>query len=286
MSAHQHRRNFSLVPTAHIQAVNKIRPAHRSLRKIQSSNNYSWLIGAGKREYYENNTQAAISIFEQYLSHNPGHQQCLYLCSLAYIQNGNHHEAISKLKSYLNITIKRTNSNNNGLNRKLIITAQSQEINSAHIYLLLSITYNKIGQTQKALEYVNLGISQENKLQPGYCFRAKLYLKMGENEKAFYDYKQVLKFNGESLVAWMGLGDYYTYINNYKQGLAHYTRALNLILQVLNGRISKGDVGQGSKDKVDGVATKQDSLYELLRNNKNKGNEKSLQYSKRYRFNT
>lgn len=62
---------------------------------------------------------------------------------------------------------------------------------------------------------------------------------MGENEKAFYDYKQVLKFNGECLAAWMGLGDYYTLINNYKQALTHYTKALSLILQVINESVKK-----------------------------------------------
>lgn len=65
MSANQHRRNFSFIPAPKIDTANKIGLSNRSLGKIKSSNNYSFLLAAGKKEYYQNkNMQAAISNFE------------------------------------------------------------------------------------------------------------------------------------------------------------------------------------------------------------------------------
>ena len=42
---------------------------------------------------------------------------------------------------------------------------------------------------------------------------------------AFYDYKQVLKFNHRCWEAWVGLGDYYSQVNNYQQALKCYEKA-------------------------------------------------------------
>lgn len=63
MSAYQHRRNFSLL-TTQSQTTNKLKSINRSLRKIQTTNNYSWLLIAAKQYYHKtNNLQAAINNF-------------------------------------------------------------------------------------------------------------------------------------------------------------------------------------------------------------------------------
>jgi hypothetical protein len=63
MSAYQHRRNFSLL-TTQSQTTNKLKSINRSLRKIQTNNNYSWLLIAAKQYYHKtNNLQAAINNF-------------------------------------------------------------------------------------------------------------------------------------------------------------------------------------------------------------------------------
>ena len=72
MSFKQHRRNFSLIGTAHRPQS----PAQmsRSLRKIQASNNHYWMLAAAKQYYFKSNDmEAAISNFEEYLKHYPGH---------------------------------------------------------------------------------------------------------------------------------------------------------------------------------------------------------------------
>lgn len=94
--------------------------------------------------------------------------------------------------------------------------------NLSHAYLLLSMAYNKVNNIAKAIDAVNQALRNDNKFQQGYCFRAKLYLKLNQNQKAFYDYKQVLKINNKCWTAWVGLGDYYTQIMNYQQGLKCY----------------------------------------------------------------
>jgi Tfp pilus assembly protein PilF len=80
-------------------------------------------------------------------------------------------------------------------NRKLIINTQTQLPNISHVYLLLSMAYNKINNFNKSIESANESLKHDSKYEQGYCFRGKLYLKIGENEKAFYDYKQALKYN-------------------------------------------------------------------------------------------
>lgn len=101
--------------------------------------------------------------------------------------------------------------------------------NISHAYLLLSMAYNKINNIPKAIEAVNEALRNDNKFQQGYCFRAKLYLRLNQNQKAFYDYKQVLKINNKCWAAWVGLGDYYTQIMNYQQGLKSYQKAKQYI---------------------------------------------------------
>jgi len=64
MSAYQHRRNFSFIPTTKIDTTHKIGLTNRSVGKIKSSNNYCFVLAAGKKEYHQNkNMQAAISNF-------------------------------------------------------------------------------------------------------------------------------------------------------------------------------------------------------------------------------
>lgn len=85
MSAYQHRRNFSLLATQS-QATNKINSTNRSLRKIQTNNNHSWLLIAAKQYYHKtSNLKAAINNFEEYLAHHPNHQESLYLCAMSHM---------------------------------------------------------------------------------------------------------------------------------------------------------------------------------------------------------
>jgi hypothetical protein len=60
MSIYQHRRNYSLL-TTQSQNHNKIKPKNNSLRKMQTNNNYSWLLISAKQYYHKtNNLTAAI----------------------------------------------------------------------------------------------------------------------------------------------------------------------------------------------------------------------------------
>lgn len=231
MIQYQHHRNFSLLTTQSHQA-NKTKSTNRSLRKIQNNtNNHSWLLIAAKQYYHKtNNMSAAITNFQEYLSHYPNHQESLYLCAVCYMHIEEYTKAIHKLKEYLSITTKKynvtslTNPNSNNT-RKLIINPNMQLPNSSHAYLLLSMAYNKINNVSKAIEAVNEAIKNDNQFQQGYCFRAKLYIKISQNERAFYDYKQVLKYNNKCWAAWVGLGDYYTQAINYQQALKCYEKA-------------------------------------------------------------
>lgn len=179
MSVYQHRRNFSLL-TTQSQTSNKIKSINRSLRKIQTNNNYSWLLIAAKQYYHKtNNLQAAINNFQEYLSHYPSHQESLYLCAICYMNIEEYNKAIQKLKQYLG-TKKNTNPTTLN-NRKLIITAHAQLPNTSHAFLLLSMAFNKLNNLTKSMETINQALKQDNKFEQGFCFRAKLYLRIGEN---------------------------------------------------------------------------------------------------------
>lgn len=75
------------------------------------------------------------------------------------------------------------------------------------------------------MEAINDVLKIDGKYEQGFCFRAKMYVQMGDFEKACFDYKQVLKNNQACLEAWIGLGDYYTQTNNYQQAYKCYTKA-------------------------------------------------------------
>lgn len=96
-------------------------------------------------------------------------------------------KAIQKLQQY--ITTRQSASShqnvaslhvNNNTNRKLIINSYSQLPHLNHVYLLLSIAYFKINHLTKAMDTVNEVLKIDGKYEQAYCFRAKLYVKMGE----------------------------------------------------------------------------------------------------------
>lgn len=110
----------------------------------------------------------------------------------------------------------------------MIINSQLPSNSSA--YLLLAIAYTKIHAYQKSLEAVNQALASDAKFVEGYCLRAKILSKLGENKRVYSDYLSALKCDSKCLAATMGLGDYYSnIIGNFGVALKYYVKAKEII---------------------------------------------------------
>ena len=92
------------------------------------------------------------------------------------------------------------------------------------------------------METINEVLKIDNKYEQAYCFRAKLYVVMGEFQKACFDYRQVLRWSQRMWEAWGGLGDYYTQTNNYTQAYKCYIRAQECIQAKKKSQYNVSDV--------------------------------------------
>ena len=110
--------------------------------------------------------------------------------------------------------------------RKLII---QKEISSlSNIYLLLSIAYNKIGNIQKAFEAINHSIKNDSHFEDAFCYRAKLYVKVGEYAKGENDYKSAIKLNSKSWMGYSGLADCYRIKFHYQLAIKYYDKVISI----------------------------------------------------------
>lgn len=153
-------------------------------------------------------------------------------------------KAIQKLKNYLAISIKPKPVIQTPTRKLIIAQSQIQTLpNHSHVCLLLSMAYNKINNLEKSLETVNEALKSDGKYEQALCFRAKLYIKLANRvneknpsktekgndanklrEKAYFDYKSVLRNNEKCWDAWIGLGDYHMEVYSYRQALKSYEK--------------------------------------------------------------
>lgn len=91
------------------------------------------------------------------------------------------------------------------------------------------MAYCKVNNLNKALEMVNQSIKTESRFEDAYCYRAKIYIKMGEHGKAENDYKTAIRLNHKSWMAYNGLADCYRARFQYEMAIKYYDKVIQFI---------------------------------------------------------
>ncbi|CAD8108767.1 unnamed protein product [Paramecium sonneborni] len=163
-------------------------------------------INEGKRLFTENKLEEALKVFQNYLNKYGLNPEALYISGLCYMSLDQEEKYIEQFQTLIKIfpTFKRT------------------------VYMYLALAFRKNNNINDAINVITLGINQFNRYFEALIFRAKLFLKQKNYDKAIKDYNSAMQINSRKPICYVGLSDCFKQTNKIYQAIEELNKAIEL----------------------------------------------------------
>ncbi|CAD8101860.1 unnamed protein product [Paramecium sonneborni] len=161
-------------------------------------------LNEGKKLFTDNKIEEALKTFQNYLSKYGLNPEALYLSGLCYMSLDQEDKYIEQFQTLIKTfpTFKR------------------------NVYMYLALSLKKNNLINDAINVISQGIYQFNRYFEAIIFRAKLFLKQKNYEKAIKDFYSAMQINSKKPVCYVGLSDCFKQINKIQQAIEELNKAL------------------------------------------------------------
>ncbi|CAD8164820.1 unnamed protein product [Paramecium octaurelia] len=158
----------------------------------------------GKRLFTENKVEEALRNFLNYQNKYGLHPEALYISGLCYMTLDQEEKYIEQFSALIKTfpKFKRT----------------------SYMYLALSLKKNNL--INEAIHVISQGINHFNRYFEALIFRAKLFLKIKNYEKAIKDFQSAIQVNPNKSICYVGLSDCYKQTNQVQPAIEELNKAL------------------------------------------------------------
>ncbi|CAD8188211.1 unnamed protein product [Paramecium pentaurelia] len=158
----------------------------------------------GKKLFIENKVDEAQKKFLNYLNKYGLNPEALYLSGLCYISLDQEEKYIEQFSTLI-MTFPRFKR-------------------TSYMYLAHSLKKNNL--INEAIHVISQGISHFNRYFEALTFRAKLFIKIKNYEKAIKDFNLAIQINPRKSVCYVGLSECYKQTNQIQQAIQELNKAL------------------------------------------------------------
>lgn len=191
----------------------------------------------GRLYYSINEFNKSLEAYEFALTIDDNHKSSILMTAHCYYKLENYLKACEYYKKYDDITpeskmnvffiglcyfnLKEYENSIEWLKQALTLS-DNLAIEAVEIYDYISTSYDKMGDLENALHYIDLAINNEPELADSYVSKGKIYLSNAREEDAILWFNKAIELDKENPETYLEIGSVYFDSKRYEQALKYF----------------------------------------------------------------